>query len=535
MKKFTGHIIFFLIGVLLSGTAPLHAQQPGFYVPKKGKIYFAGDTATIFSNVTNHGKMGVDKKAVVNFKGKKWENAPDALITDEGNKGEDASGTGGLVRFNGADSGRQQIDGGYNAVTRSGAAFAHLEIQNIYGVELIGSTTKVRHQLHFSSGHVYLQNNTLVIGDGSPGTITGYDSVRYIITGAAGTGLLVRENIRSQNSWVIFPIGTKEDAYTPVSIRNRARRGDDFHARVSAGVKKDLFTGNDLQPQGVNKTWEIGKRNNPGSDDVDVALQHLTADEGSQFGANRRYSYISQHTAAGWDTAYPQVLPVTGYLTSGAAQANGAVNTRSLKSRITSASYFTKFTGKGDTALQITHVWLNGYRLDYKQVQVYWTTKPEVNVRYFVVERRLSNETRFSNRDSVLSQAVNGYSDTYLNYTINDANNYTGISYYRLRLVDYSGGISYSNIVAVGNKPGGLQLLLWPNPTPRDFYVGINGADAVKYVVIWNVLGQMIHREPVNERNIIPMHINLPGTYFVGFISHGGQLLETKKLVVTGD
>lgn len=82
-------------------------------------MYFSGDTATIFSRVINQGKLGVDKNAVVNFKGKKWENDAGALITDEGNKGEDASGKGGLIRFNG-DSGRQQIDGGYNAVTGTG-------------------------------------------------------------------------------------------------------------------------------------------------------------------------------------------------------------------------------------------------------------------------------------------------------------------------------------------------------------------------------------------------------------------------------
>jgi hypothetical protein len=68
----------------------------------------------------------------------------------------------------------------------------------------------------------------------------------------------------------------------------------------------------------------------------------------------------------------------------------------------------------------------------------------------------------------------------------------------------------------------------------RHFYVGINGAVSVRYVVIWNVLGQMVHREPVNDRSIIPMHIYLPGNYLVGFIAQGGQLLETKKLIVTG-
>jgi hypothetical protein len=345
----------------------------------------------------------------------------------------------------------------------------------------------------------------------------------------------VRENIRSSDSWVIFPIGTDENNYTPAAIRNGSAQGDDYHARVSDGVKKDLFTGDDMKEQGVNKTWEIGKRNRPNSGETEIALQHLLADEGNLFNTNRRYSYISQYNGAGWDTSYPQVYPVAGNLTSGAALANSAVNTRTFNSKIASASYFTKLTGKGDTALQFTHVWLNAYRMDYTKVHVYWTTRPEVNIKYFVVQRRLSNQTGFSDRDSVLSQAVNGYSNTFLNYAMNDANNYSGISYYRLRLVDYSGDVSYSNVVAVGGKPGGYQLLLWPNPTTGRFYVGINGSAAVKYVVIWNVLGQMVHRELVNDRSIIPMHIYLPGNYAVGFISYSGQLLETKKLVVTGD
>jgi len=522
--------------LLLTIACCFNAQaQQGFYVPKKGKIYFSGDTATIFSNVVNQGNLGVDKKAVVNFKGKKWTNDAGALITDEGNQGKDASGVGGVVRFNGTDSGRQQIDGGYNAVTHSGAAFANLDIQNAYGVELTGSTTKVRNSLHFSTGNVYLQNNTLVIGDGTPGSITGYDSIHYIITGSAGTGLLVRENIRNRDSWVIFPIGASDNAYTPVAIRSHSRQGDDYHVRVSDGVKKDLFTGDELKEQGVSKIWEIGKRNYPNSGEADIALQHLVADEGSLFKANRRYSYVSQYTGNGWDTSYPQVYPIPGTITSGAALTNSAVNTRAFSGKITSASYFTKFTGKGDTTGAFTHVWLNGYRLDYNNVNVSWTTQPEVNIKYFVVERRLSNESTFKNRDSLASKAVNGYSSTYLNYTLNDANNYTGISYYRLRLVDYNGDMAYSNTVAVGGKPGGFQMLLWPNPTARHFYVGVNGAGSVKYVVIWNVLGQMIHREPVNDRNIIPLSLWLPGNYLVGFISTGGQLLETKKLVITGD
>ena len=149
MNNFTRHITL-LAAIMLVFVVAGHAQQSGFYVPKKGKIFFNGDTATIFSNVVNHGKMGVGKKAVVNFKGKKWQNSADAKITDDSNGGEDATGTGGLVRFNGIDSGRQQIDGGYNAVTREGPAFSHVQIQNAAGVELNNSTTKVRHELQLA-------------------------------------------------------------------------------------------------------------------------------------------------------------------------------------------------------------------------------------------------------------------------------------------------------------------------------------------------------------------------------------------------
>jgi hypothetical protein len=506
--------------------------QSGFYVPKKGKIYFSGDTATIFSTVINQGKLGVDKKAVVNFKGKSWQNDPQSLITDEGNGGEDASGTGGLVRFNG--SGNQQIDGGYNAATKSGPAFAHVDIQNAAGVTLTNSTTKVRSNLQLSQGLLYLQDNILVVGDGNPGSITGYDSIRYIVTGNNG-GFVIRENVRSQDSWVIFPIGSKANAYTPVAIRSKSSQGDDYHARVLDGVKSALYTGNDLQPQSVNKTWEIGKRYRPNADETDIVLQHLTADEGAVFNANRQYAYVSQYTPAGWDTSYPQALPVPGYLTTGATLVNSGANARTFNGAISTSSYFTKLTGKNDTTINKTHIWFNAYRTDWANVRVYWTTKPEINNKYFVVQRRLSNESDFTNRDTVASKASNGYSFNFLDYAVNDPNNYSAISYYRLMLVDNNGVISYSNIVAIGGKPGGFELLLWPNPSTGNFFVGVTGAAAVKYVVIWNMLGQMIHRELVNERSIIPMHIYLPGNYAVGFISYSGQLLETKKLVITGD
>lgn len=521
--------IVFLILLMLSSLAGI--GQQGFYVPKGGKIFFNGDTATIFSNVNNKGKLGVGKKAVVNFKGKIWENDLDALITDESNQGDGATGIGGKIRFMG-DSGIQQIDGGYNAASRQGAAFYHLDIMNQNGVELMGSTTRIRNQLKFSQGLFYLQGNILSLGDGNPGIISNYDSSKYIVTGG---GYLLRENISRSDNWVTFPIGTAAQSYTPLAVRNKTAQDDDYYAGVSDGVKSNVLTGDDLSAKSVNKTWQIGKLKHPDQGETDVTLQHLVKDEGAQFAVNRQHAYVSRYDGSKWDTGIPQHTPLPGTLTTGMPfMINSGINTRYFKGTISASSFFTKLTGFGDTTVYKTKLWFSAYRVDYLKVKPYWSTRPEVNIKYFIVQRRLSNESTFTNRgDTVFSKANNRFSKDFLHYETIDPNQYQGISYYRLMMVDYDGNITYSNIVPIGYKPGN-NLLIWPNPAPSTFFVGISNVSAIKTIVIWDVIGQVIRKEEVNDRAIIEMRLYTKGTYLVGFVSYSGQIIETRKLVILG-
>jgi hypothetical protein len=393
----------------------------------------------------------------------------------------------------------------------------------------------VRNELKLNSGLLYLDNNILVVGNGNPGTITGYDSSRYIVTGnAPGTGLLIRENIRTGDAMVVFPIGSKPHAYTPAAIRSRSAIGDDYYVGVFDSVMSNAVLGANLKNESVNKTWEIGKRFRPDQDVVEVYLQHLVADEGAEFNTNRKLSYISKFANGVWDTAAPLIIPQAGLLTMGPVLLNSGLNNRLLNSTLPTSTYFTKFSGKGNTDVNKTNVWLSAYRINYRNVKVYWTTKPEINNNYFVVQRRFSNETDFINIDTVASLAPNGASFDFLNYEMNDPNAYAGITYYRLMLVDYSGRITYSNVVPVGRTPGGDQLIVWPNPSSGRFFVGISTAAAVKSIVIWNVLGQKLKEELVNERNIIEMYLPIPGTYVVGFVSYGGQILRSQELLIRG-
>lgn len=527
------NINYFIFAVIVLCTSPTYSQT-GFYIPKSAKIFFNGDSATIFSNVINYGNFGVGKSAFVNFSGTVWDNDPQSLITDESLSGNGVSGTGGWIRFI-SDSIRQVLIGGYNAATKTGPLFSHLQIQNNNGVQLNGSSVKVRKEFRFSSGRMFLSDYMMTIGENDPGVIKGYDSLRYFVTGnKPGTGYLIRENIRNSDGRIDFPVGSGNNSYTPAAILNNISTGDDFYVNVFDSVKSGRVTGTNMVSQSVNKTWEIGKRSGPGLGESEVFLQHLNRDEGSQFKANRSYAYVAFFNGNNWDTGAPQSTPVPGFITSGSLLPGSGVNSRIFNNTIGSPSYFTKLTGTGTTALQ-TNLWFNARRTGYSTVLAYWYTKPEINVSYFVLERMLSNENSFIQRDTILSLVNGALNLSQLDYASVDSNSYSGISFYRLKVVNLDGTYFYSNIVAVGGVPGSGLNQIWPNPTPDIFFVSCDPAWKIETIVVWNVLGQKVKEENTNGRNIIQMSGLIPGTYFVSFVREGGRIVETKKLIVAGN
>lgn len=526
------HIILFLLSVL-SGIQSF--AQTGFFVPQSGSVFFTGDSATIFSDVLNKGNLGIGKKAVLNFTGQLWENDPLSLITDEANNGKGVSGSGGLVRFFGT-SVRQQLIGGYNAATHKGPVFSSLQVQNTLGIELSTSSAKVWQNLVFNKGKIFLNDKIFIVGNGQPGSITGFDSSHFFVTGSlAHGGILLRENIKNTDGMVVFPVGTSASAYTPAAIQSRSSIGDDYYVSVFDGVRSGLFNGTMLKHESVNKTWEIGKMKRPGLDEADVYLQHLIADEGNLFAFNRQHAYVSKFSGSQWDEGLPQSLPLAGSLTNGPALNNSGLNKRTFHEGIAGPSYFTKLTGTRDT-LYKTKLVLGAYRVDSRIVKVNWQTNPEINVKYFVVERRLSNETNFGSVDTVLSQAINGESFTTLFYSINDSNNYKGISFYRLKIFDYAGSSYYSYIVAV-NGAGFNQVVLWPNPTPGPFSLIINSPGA-RSVVIFNVLGQKLWSKSLEAGIQTYIQVDdiglIPGAYFVTLFDKQGSILHTEKLIIAG-
>jgi hypothetical protein len=91
----------------------------------------------------------------------------------------------------------------------------------------------------------------------------------------------------------------------------------------------------------------------------------------------------------------------------------------------------------------------NANRTSNDQVLLDWQTASELNNKGFYIERMLENETEF-----MPIGWIDGFGTTseITHYEYNDENAYTGVSYYRLRQVDFDGTESFSDVRAVSGS-----------------------------------------------------------------------------------
>jgi|GEM_PF-6369315 len=119
-----------------------------------------------------------------------------------------------------------------------------------------------------------------------------------------------------------------------------------------------------------------------------------------------------------------------------------------------------------NTAVNFPIEWLFFYaeRKSIDNVLLSWATATELNNAGFDIERMHENESTFSVIGFVEGQGTSNQA-SYYSYT--DNNNYQGLTYYRLRQIDFNGEFDNSEVRAVDNtKNKVLDISVFPNPTP---------------------------------------------------------------------
>jgi len=165
------------------------------------------------------------------------------------------------------------------------------------------------------------------------------------------------------------------------------------------------------------------------------------------------------------------------------------------------------------------------------QTELEWSTAIEVNNDFFVVER----STDGLSFESIIETPGAGSSNTEIVYKAVDSNTLTGISYYRLKQVDYDGGYQFSKIKRIENHLTYPEtpFVVYPNPAHNMIKIRSNENQEVTILVI-NQLGTTVAEENVimdkNEDTILDLPIVTEGYYLIKFLTNDQTF--TKRLLI---
>jgi hypothetical protein len=155
-----------------------------------------------------------------------------------------------------------------------------------------------------------------------------------------------------------------------------------------------------------------------------------------------------------------------------------------------------------------------------------WVTATEEAVSYFEVERSLTgNENSY--RSIGVKVPATGTSKTEVSYQAYDEKAATGANYYRLKMVDINGGVTYSStrIVHFDNRGATESVSLFPNPirmegTEVKLKVDVLSAQTLDYTLT-DVTGKLIYAGKMdvatgsNNYKVAGFESIAPGSYFL--------------------
>lgn len=150
-------------------------------------------------------------------------------------------------------------------------------------------------------------------------------------------------------------------------------------------------------------------------------------------------------------------------------------------------------------------------KLENSAVTLSWKTASETNSDYFLIERSQDGTTW----EEVLTHKAANNSNTILSYIDYDTRPLIGGSYYRMKIVDFDGSYSTSNIVAINWIENDLTIF----PNPADNILSIRGKfiDEVRVV---DIAGKDVTHNTVllsNSKTFVQLDVHnlTQGLYFI--------------------
>jgi hypothetical protein len=357
------------------------------------------------NNVTTDG--------TINIKGNFVNNS---LITDldQGNAN---------IIFNG--TGLQQI------ICPNGQQFYNVILNNSAAISLrLTNNIQILNQLTLTNGKIDLNSFNLNLGSTSSNAlISGGSNNSYIISWDGTDNGSVIHNVNSVGSTYRFPIGDLSN-YTPfqLTLNSATLSAATLTAKINVATHPSIVSSTNY----LGRYWTINPTGitNPNYNVVyNYAVSDIYGSEGTLFPA--------KYNSGGWQSCIESA--------SSAMIGSGNVNVTTKALSWNGITSFSEFTGIGNgTPLPIELLTFTADPTD-NEVLLNWTTASEINNHYFEIERSIDTK----NAKVIGKVDGAGNSNALLTYNLIDKNPESGISYYRLKQVDYDGKFTYSEWVPV--------------------------------------------------------------------------------------
>ncbi len=327
--------------------------------------------------------------------------------------------------------------------------FYQLDASNAAGLNT-GTSLQVSNLLSMKAGLITTGSNEVYMTTTNTASIFGYSLTRYIVG-----------NLRRQlaNSGVYdFPVGTATDyELATLNIASQAGMGNvnvAFNNPAGTTPNPSLcFVNSSAIADMLNAGyWSITPNVNPLAVNLSLTLRERghtnSVAPASRYGIIRRADILSDWLGA----------PLGVH--SNATQLEVGGTATAVRTGITNTTFWGDFgIGFGNAPLPVEWLSFTG-RPESGYVSLEWKTASETGNDHFILERSADGISY----DAVGFVPGNGNTSTISSYSYIDTDPLRGISYYRLRQVDYNGRSEFSPIVPVRFGAGATVISLYPNP-----------------------------------------------------------------------
>ncbi len=274
-----------------------------------------------------------------------------------------------------------------------------------------------------------------------------------------------------------------------------------------------------------SKTCKVIPTNNTSSGSYQITLYYTAAEvAGWEAATGRTWTGSAMQVAKVSNGFYvPDVTPATPH-TADVSFVTGTKGTLGTNYTIRGDFGSTGFSGFGTgvigSALPIDINYFTGTKQAASHL-LNWKVNCNTSLRATMILERSKDSRNFSTINSITADALRCLQP----FDFTDTHPLSGINYYRLKVIDIDGKISYSSIVALLNAIKGYEIIsLTPNPVVGEYFtLNISSTMALKIdVQITDLQGRLVKRFsapliagfnsiPVNTNNLSVGSYNIAG------------------------